>query len=80
MEAKLDNLKSGVHESWTPEQQMQELKTRFGFAESLGIQEKPALKLNPDDLLVIVPPKHGMTWLLHVCHQIAMHERRRARL
>ena len=73
MEAKLDNLKPGVDESWTPEQQMQELKTRLGFAESiLGSQEKPALKPNLDDLLVIVPPKHGMTWVSHVCHQIRM--------
>ena len=74
MEAKLDNLKPGVNESsWTQEQQMQELKTRLGFAESiLSSQGKPALKPNPDDLIVIVPPKHGMTWLLHVCHQIRM--------
>lgn len=52
---------------------MQELKTRLGFAQSIiDSQEKPALKLNPDDVLVTVPPKNGMTWLLHVCHQIRM--------
>ena len=35
-------------------------------------RKKTAFKLNPDDLLVVVPPKHGTTWLLHVCHQIRM--------
>ena len=24
------------------------------------------------DVIVIVPPKHGTTWLVHVCHQIRM--------
>ena len=74
MEAKLNtDLKPEANETWTPEQQMQELKTRGGLAASMiAIQEKPALKPNPDDLIVIVPPKHGLTWLLHVCHQIRM--------
>ena len=76
MEAKLDYLTEtapGFNEPWTPQQQMQELKTRLGFAQSIiDSQEMPALKLNPDDVLVTVPPKNGMTWLLHVCHQIRM--------
>ena len=66
------NLKPGV-EPWTPEQQMAELKKRMGSAMAMfNSQEKPTLKLNPDDLLVAVPPKHGTTWLTHVCHQIRM--------
>ena len=74
MEAKLDYLTDPkFNEPWTPEQQMQELKIRLGFAQSLiDSQEKSALKLNPDDVLIAVPPKNGMTWLLHVCHQIRM--------
>ena len=34
--------------------------------------EKPSFKPRPDDVIVVVPPKHGTTWLLHVCHQIRM--------
>ena len=52
---------------------MQELKRRMGSAMQIfNPQKKPDFKPNPDDLVVIVPPKHGTTWLLHVCHQIRM--------
>ena len=72
MAAQPSNLKPGV-EPWTPEQQMQELKRRMRFMmPTFNLKEKVAFKPNPDDLLVIVPPKHGTTWLLHVCHQIRM--------
>ena len=67
-----NNLKPGV-EPWTPEQQIQELKRRMGSVMAFfNPQKKLDFKSNPDDLLVIVPPKHGTTWLLHVCHQIRM--------
>ena len=75
MSVQVNNLKqSGVVEPWSPEQQIQELTRRMGFAASslYSVQEKPALKIGPDDLLVVVPPKHGTTWLLHICHQIRM--------
>ena len=66
------NLKPGV-EPWTPEQQMQELKKRMGAVMTVfNPQKKVDFTPNADDFLIIVPPKHGTTWLLHVCHQIRM--------
>ena len=75
MEAQSINLgPPGVVEPWSPEQQTQELTRRMGLAASslYAAKEKPAFTINPDDLLVVVPPKHGTTWLVHVCHQIRM--------
>ena len=69
-----NGLKAGV-EPWTPEQQMQELKRRsaiFIAAAGLNLQKKPSFKPRPDDVIVVVPPKNGTTWLLHICHQIRM--------
>ena len=63
----------GKVEAWTPEQQMQELKRRMGIMMSMmHMQEKPTFKPNPDDVIAVVPAKHGTTWLLHICHQIRM--------
>ena len=63
----------GGSEAWTPEQQMQELKRRMGVMMSMtASMEKPSFKPRPDDVIVVIPPKHGTTWLLHVCHQIRM--------
>ena len=60
-------------ESWTPEQQMQELKRRMGVAmtEMMSL-EKPSFKPKPDDVIVVLPPKNGTTWMTHICHQIRM--------
>ena len=60
-------------QSWTPEQQMQELKRRMGVAmtEMMAL-EKPSFKSKPDDVTVVLPPKNGTTWMLHICHQIRM--------
>ena len=59
--------------TWTPEQQMQELKRRMGLAMSqMMSNEKISFKPNPDDIIVTLPPKNGTTWLMHICHQIRM--------
>ena len=59
--------------SWTPEQQIQELKRRMDAAMSqLMSHEKPSFKPNPDDVIVALPPKNGTTWMMHICHQIRM--------
>ena len=64
----------GIVEPWNHEQQIQELMRRFEILESSTryAKDKPSFEINPDDLLVVVLPKHGTTWLLHVCHQIRM--------
>ena len=60
-------------ESWTPEQQMQELKRRMGIAMAELVNlEKPSFKPKPDDVIVVLPPKNGITWMTHICHQIRM--------
>ena len=60
-------------ETWTPEQQTQELRRRIGLAMSImNAQEKPSFKPNSDDVIVAAPAKNGTTWLLHICHQIRM--------
>ena len=60
-------------ESWTPEQQVQELKRRMGVVMSqMMAHEKPSFKPNPDDIIVAMPPKNGTTWVMHICHQIRM--------
>ena len=42
-------------ESWTPEQQMQELRRRMGLAmSSMMILEKPDFKPEPDDIIVTI--------------------------
>ena len=67
-----NGLKAGV-EPWTPEQQMQELKRRMRITmPDVVASEKPSFKPRPDDVIVVVPPKNGTTWLLHICHQIRM--------
>ena len=72
MAGQSSNLKPGV-EPWTPEQQMQELKKRMGTVMAIfNSQKKVDLSPSEDDFLIVVPPKHGTTWLLHVCHQIRM--------
>ena len=60
-------------QSWTPEQQMQELKRRMDvtMTEMMAL-EKPSFKPKPDDVFVVLPPKNGTTWMLHICHQIRM--------
>ena len=68
-----DNQGIAALESWTPEQQIQELKRRMGAAMSqMMSHEKPAFKPNPDDVTVAMPPKNGTTWMMHICHQIRM--------
>ena len=59
-------------ESWTPEQQVKEFKRRIGVATAEMTELKPSFELNPDDVIVALPPKNGTTWMLHVCHQIRM--------
>ena len=60
-------------DTWTPEQQMQELKRRMGLVMSQMMSSKNvSFKPNPDDVILSVPPKNGTTWLLHICHQIRM--------
>ena len=60
-------------DSWTTKQQTQELKRRMGvLASQLTIQQKPSFKPNPDDIIVALPPKNGITWMMHICHQIRM--------
>ena len=72
MEADL-NCKPGLTEEWSTEQQMQELQMRMMSVDSIiNRTEKLTLRLNPNNVLVVVPPKHGITWLLHICHQIRM--------
>ena len=59
-------------DAWTPEQQTQELKKRLGIMLQVANFEKSSFKPNPDDVLIVVPPKNGNTWLTHICHQIRM--------
>ena len=60
-------------EEWTPEQQVQELTRRFKVLRSLQKFDQPGFSPNPDDIIIAVPPKNGLTWMLHICHQIRMH-------
>ena len=59
-------------EVWSEEQQKYELKRRIAIARSDMNYDPPSFKPNPDDVIVAVPPKNGMTWILHICHQIRM--------
>ena len=60
-------------EEWTPEQQLQELIRRFKVLQSLQKFDKSGFSPNADDIIVVVPAKNGLTWMLHICHQIRMH-------
>ena len=59
--------------AWTPEEQAEVLKTRMGimFSQMMDIK-KQTFQPEPDDVIVVVPPKNGTTWLTHICHQIRM--------
>ena len=60
-------------QSWTPEQQRQELLRRDGIVGRIYSNE---LKLrecfDAEDVVVATPMKSGTTWLTHICHQIRM--------
>ena len=60
-------------EEWTPEQQVQELTTRFEMVDSLMKFDRSNFSPNPDDIVIAIPPKNGTTWMIHICHQIRMH-------
>ena len=54
---------------WTPEQQAQELGRRL----EPGLQAMMApssFKPRSTDVIVVGPPKCGLTWVTHICHQI----------
>ena len=58
-------------ESWTPEQQKQELQRRMGIVMtfmSLDLKFSP----RPSDVIVATPAKCGTTWVSHICHQLRM--------
>ena len=57
---------------WPPEQQLKELKRRMDASNSDMCHTKPSFQPNPDDVIVAVPPKNGITWMMHICHQIRM--------
>ena len=60
-------------ESWSPEQQMQEMCRRTGFYQEGENRSNLSFVPKPDDVIVAVAPKSGTTWMLHICHQIRMH-------
>ena len=55
------------------EQQLQELTRRFNVLHSLQKFDKPGFTPNPDDIIIAMPPKNGLTWMLNICDQIHMH-------
>lgn len=60
---------------WTPEQQLQELTRRLDIFDSIQkswVAMTPKFNPCPDDVICVVPPKSGTTWLTHICHQIRM--------
>ena len=58
-------------EVWTPEQQLKELTRRVEILRS-DMDLKVDFKAKPDDVILAIAPKNGVTWLLHICHQIRM--------
>ena len=60
---------------WTTEQQFEELKRRIDIFNSiLKSSVSSTAKFTPSsgDVICVVPPKCGTTWLTHICHQIRM--------
>ena len=57
-----------------PLEQAQEFQKRLGILRLLmDATVNPAdFQLNPDDVIIAVPPKNGTTWLIHICHQLRM--------
>ena len=60
---------------WPPEQQLKELKRRMDASNSDMSHNKPFFQPNPDDVIVAIPQKNGITWMMHICHQIRMRGR-----
>ena len=54
---------------WTPEQQVQVLKMRLPQPVEEGSY---SFTPRPSDVIICVPPKSGVTWLMHICHQLRM--------
>ena len=73
MATKLDTISK--EEQWPPEQQLKELKRRMDASNSDMTRTKPSFQPNPDDIIVATPQKNGITWLMHICHQIRMQGR-----
>ena len=65
----------GKEEKWLPEQQLKELKRRMDVSNSDMSHTKPSFQPNPDDVIVAIPQKNGITWMMHICHQIRMRGR-----
>ena len=60
---------------WPPEQQLKELKRRMEASNSDMSHTKPSFQPDPDDVIVAIPQKNGITWVMHICHQIRMRGR-----
>lgn len=55
--------------AWTPDQQRQELLRRL--APGVKIMNEPStFRPRSTDVIVVGPPKCGLTWMIHICHQI----------
>ena len=61
-------------EVWTPDQQLKELTRRVEILRS-DMDLKVDFQAKPDDVILAIAPKNGVTWLLHICHQIRMQGR-----
>ena len=65
----------GKEGKWPPEQQLKELKRRMDASNSDMSHTKPSFQPNPGDVIVAIPQKNGVTWMMHICHQIRMRGR-----
>ena len=65
----------GKEGKWPPEQQLKELKRRMDASTSDMSHTKPSFQPNPSDVIVAIPQKNGITWMMHICHQIRMRGR-----
>lgn len=60
-------------EAWTPKQQTREVIRRMRIMEEhsgLKLKEMCFFNADSDDVIIAVPPRNGITWLMHICHQI----------
>ncbi len=52
---------NGKEGKWPPEQQLQELKRRMDASNSDMSHTRPSFQPDPDDVIVAIPQKNGIT-------------------
>ena len=75
MATKRQMTSKGEQYQWPPEQQLKELERRMDASSSDMNHTKPSFQPKSDDIIVAIPPKNGITWLMHICHQMRMQGR-----